>query len=1021
MKILPKIDIGAYRQVASKKKKPFHVDSKSAGQALDHKQIKSHIDVGAYGGVSDAYKNKGHKSGSSKGGDDRDISKADENYKQIMQESLNLIQTPTPRYPTHIDHKPGDIAKYGSISTSGYLQVTVATISRTYPLVPRSVSHQIPDDTQDKLIADLISVQVQNDMQNDIPTLTMILGNSHDWSSLFAVNDLIRVDYILPDKQYRQFDKCIYTGLVSNLTRNANYNGAQETYTVVGQGMAKIMSNIQLSTFSDLQSNLNGYQLLPDDEKTGIGFKQHTSANIIKQIINRFVLQNQGGVNTYDYLNGQGGRDITDRATPVKAGVVNDFMGQPKSQADYQAYLDSLPDKNGNTADGSDQNSDTDQNGKNNDPETNNQVSWLNIPMQVSENGELPIQNLIEFYIYENLDESYPDAGPSNPFLNYNGSILQFIKDVSAKPFNEMYWTHDRGLATFNYRPTPFDPENWMGLPVNEIAPGDIMSVNIQNNDQEQASIFKLTPTQGMGIDQYDGGFTGNMAPLTNMELIHRYGYKLMNVQVDYFNGNKQEDPLSQVTAGTTNADSEAMKGWTQEEAMLHAPYYTSIVDAFYYTSGRKANGEDISIPKEAGGSAQYNAVNQAIKASSNAYDFARSVAGLGISQEDANTLWTMRNHFNRTSYLSVMMPNYTPTNTAISKNSKYLKSYDRMAKNPEKAAGELIDEMGYTIGPEQAWEIVQSALANGGKPSEADYDRIMNSVPFDQGHDGINGSPDSGQQSVPFLFLRYTQKLFDWYADNAKFYSGTITLGSLSTPMVDWIGERVMFYDDPSGVWWEFYCEGVTTSWSYANGLQVTLNVTRGVPLRSETGDFYRRFTEPWSFKGKFTRFLGGYFGEQNLATAISNASKDSGGDSGGTSNNDIVKFAQQVKTKGWTYSQPNRSDFGSIGSPKENGHADCSSFSWYCAKSCGYSVGDTPFTTFSCKSILDPIDSKDAKAGDMVVNDANPHMGILEEDWHGGDTKVIDMNATENIAEEPYSQGFGTDTATWWGRPKK
>lgn len=1021
MKILPKIDIGAYRQVASKKKKPFHVDSKSAGQALDHKQIKSHIDVGAYGGVSDAYKNKGHKSGSSKGGDNRDISKADENYKQIMQESLNLIQTPTPRYPTHIDHKPGDIAKYGSISTSGYLQVTVATISRTYPLVPRSVSHQIPDDTQDKLIADLISVQVQNDMQNDIPTLTMILGNSHDWSSLFAVNDLIRVDYILPDKQYRQFDKCIYTGLVSNLTRNANYNGAQETYTVVGQGMAKIMSNIQLSTFSDLQSNLNGYQLLPDDEKTGIGFKQHTSANIIKQIINRFVLQNQGGVNTYDYLNGQGGRDITDRATPVKAGVVNDFMGQPKSQADYQAYLDSLPDKNGNTADGSDQNSDTDQNGKNNDPETNNQVSWLNIPMQVSENGELPIQNLIEFYIYENLDESYPDAGPSNPFLNYNGSILQFIKDVSAKPFNEMYWTHDRGLATFNYRPTPFDPENWMGLPVNEIAPGDIMSVNIQNNDQEQASIFKLTPTQGMGIDQYDGGFTGNMAPLTNMELIHRYGYKLMNVQVDYFNGNKQEDPLSQVTAGTTNADSEAMKGWTQEEAMLHAPYYTSIVDAFYYTSGRKANGEDISIPKEAGGSAQYNAVNQAIKASSNAYDFARSVAGLGISQEDANTLWTMRNHFNRTSYLSVMMPNYTPTNTAISKNSKYLKSYDRMAKNPEKAAGELIDEMGYTIGPEQAWEIVQSALANGGKPSEADYDRIMNSVPFDQGHDGINGSPDSGQQSVPFLFLRYTQKLFDWYADNAKFYSGTITLGSLSTPMVDWIGERVMFYDDPSGVWWEFYCEGVTTSWSYANGLQVTLNVTRGVPLRSETGDFYRRFTEPWSFKGKFTRFLGGYFGEQNLATAISNASKDSGGDSGGTSNNDIVKFAQQVKTKGWTYSQPNRSDFGSIGSPKENGHADCSSFSWYCAKSCGYSVGDTPFTTFSCKSILEPIDSKDAKAGDMVVNDANPHMGILEEDWHGGDTRVIDMNASENIAEEPYSQGFGTDTATWWGRPKK
>lgn len=28
---------------------------------------------------------------------------------------------------------------------------------------------------------------------------------------------------------------------------------------------------------------------------------------------------------------------------------------------------------------------------------------------------------------------------------------------------------------------------------------------------------------------------------------------------------------------------------------------------------------------------------------------------------------------------------------------------------------------------------------------------------------------------------------------------------------------------------------------------------------------------------------------------------------------------------------------------------------------------------------------------------------------------TKVIDMNAEENIAEQPYSQGLGTDSATW------
>ena len=126
--------------------------------------------------------------------------------------------------------------------------------------------------------------------------------------------------------------------------------------------------------------------------------------------------------------------------------------------------------------------------------------------------------------------------------VNYNGSILQMIKDVSSKPFNEMYWTHDRGVATFNYRPTPFDPENWKGLPIQEFGPNVITDINIGTNDQDQAAVYKLTPTQGLGNTQFDGGFNGNLAPLTNLELVHRYGYKLMQAQTDYFNGNDTEN-----------------------------------------------------------------------------------------------------------------------------------------------------------------------------------------------------------------------------------------------------------------------------------------------------------------------------------------------------------------------------------------------------------------------------------------------------------------------------------------------
>ena len=609
-----------------------------------------------------------------------------------------------------------------------------------------------------------------------------------------------------------------------------------------------------------------------------------------------------------------------------------------------------------------------------------------------------------------------------------------------------MYWTHVRGLATFIYRPTPFDPENWKALNITEIPPSLITDVNIGTNDQEQAAVFKITPTNGMGQTEYDGGWAGNLAPLTNMDLIRRYGYKLLQAQTDYFNGssgsgdsdsdsdsdskdskdNSQDqgstgttegDIQNQRTAGTQGADSEAMKGYTAQSAAYNYPPYTSIVDAFYYTSGRKTgNSANISIPKEAGGTIAYEHVRDALNDSRTKGEFLQRVSGLNIPGVDKSALWTLKNNFNRTRYLQIVQPNYNPTSRAISKNSHYLRSYARMQKNPKKAASELIDELGFTLGPKQAYEIVLNALANGGKPTEDAYDSIINNIGFDEQEDGVTGGVS--ESAVPFLFLQYTRKLFNWNADNAKFYSGTITVHGLPNYANAFIGERIMFFDDKAQCWWEFYCEGVKTSWDYQNGLQMTFDVTRGVPLKTEYDSFDKRFTEPWSFWGKSIPFRGGYFGEQNLATAIANSNKDDGG--GSTSHNDIVAFAQKVAKKGWTYSQGNRTDFGAIGEPKEGGHADCSSFAWYCAKSCGYDVGDSAFTTWSAKDVLEKVDGDNTKAGDIVINDLNPHAGILEEKWHGNDTKVIDMNISENIAEETYISGFGSGP-TYFGRPKK
>ena len=314
------------------------------------------------------------------------------NSSNAQAESSKMMYTPAEVTPV-AQTTDKETLRYAH-SVSYVPSVVISTVSGTYPLVPRNYSHYLPSGARDDFIDDLISLQTQNLMSNDIPTCTLTLGDQYDWSSVLSVNDLIRVDIILPvgssgnndglkptasstnkrwqlmtsgsgdntsystdyvettsyfqgdtTKQVDSIKYNIYYGLVSSLSRNTSYSSNQTTYTVVGQGMAKIFSNIQLASFSELSANLSGYQMLPDDEKTGIAFGNHTSANIIKQIINKFVLQNQGGNNTYDFENvadNSHGIGITTRSTAVQVNWKEDLMGNAISEETYSAYMDSI-------------------------------------------------------------------------------------------------------------------------------------------------------------------------------------------------------------------------------------------------------------------------------------------------------------------------------------------------------------------------------------------------------------------------------------------------------------------------------------------------------------------------------------------------------------------------------------------------------------------------------------------------------------------------------------------------------
>lgn len=322
------------------------------------------------------------------------------------------------------------------------------------------------------LNAGLASFTSKNDNNDDMPAFSITLisgsvfGSVENWGDIIKPNDYVKIDVeyenTLAPVSGEQFNKRItlISGLVSQITRNADYENDVVSYTVSCQGVAKVLANAQLQTFSELTSTLSQYALLPDDKDEGIAFQSKCSREIISEIMDKFIYSQKNYLR-YTYLM-DGGRTVT--ASTIFTPFIYDTSNPAKEEAG-------------------------------------------------------------------NPDEKMMSM-PSK-YMNYNGSLLSLINDVADKPFNELYWTHEEGLATLHYRITPFDKERWVNLPSITVDNTAVKNVDITNTDQDQYSIFRLVSGVGNITSTNALSF---LYPLTNSSLIRRYGYKIMEVSNDYFN-----------------------------------------------------------------------------------------------------------------------------------------------------------------------------------------------------------------------------------------------------------------------------------------------------------------------------------------------------------------------------------------------------------------------------------------------------------------------------------------------------
>lgn len=694
------------------------------------------------------------------------------------------------------------------------------TVSGQRPLVTRDQAFTVPAGSGADLNNDLVAIQTQDDMQQDIPSATIALADKHNWSTLLSPNDYVEIHItyhsnIFSKETGQPQTFTLYCGLISDIRRVDDPASNSRTYVVATQGMAKVLQNINLGSFTELTSE--SVPMFPDEEGQGIRVSGRSSANIIVQILNRFVWKE----------------------------LINYNFGINGGQTNTLQDLLKITDANGQTT------------------------------------------------IIGNVEEaqSLPEGGIS--FLgNYNGTILQMIKDTASRPFNELFWTHEEGKATFHYRPTPFDQDIWKSLPYLVIEPNAIMNEEIDVSDSDQSSVFKVTPSEKTGQDT--SNWIDGMAPITDAEtsLISRYGYKIMNVSTDYFAGINNEDKDSDVaTSIWETAPSQTVIN--NEQAKKHYPPYVSVADILGtqdtagYTNTQLATH---TLPDGLPGIDDYEGVKSAIK-NSTKEDFkfqANSITNGKMSTEEAGKLWdrynTNQDELGRVAYLQAIYPNYyIPTTPGTAKNQKltHLYSVKAMKAHPKKAANQLIQGLNRTIGSKQAYEIIKKCIANGDVLSEDQYFDILNTYKYDEVEDGVSDTGRKGTaNNVPAMIEKYTEKLFNWYADNSKFYSGTITI--TGTKGVE-LGKRLFIKDNDA--YWEFYIESVGHSYDFQKGWTTSIGVTRGLPVEKINSD--RRFQQPYSFYGNFARFNGGYFGEETLGTLQEKArtNAEDGGSNGSDS----------------------------------------------------------------------------------------------------------------------------------------
>ena len=139
-----------------------------------------------------------------------------------------------------------------------------------YKRIQKLADEKIPDEDLEKIFGKDYKNTIKNDASQDLPSAVITLEDNFAWN-IIKPNDYVKIEMNYRSDAFETDvghinNTCLFAGLVSDVRESFQGSSNQRMYTVTVQGLAKILQNVQLATFTEA-TQLSAYALLPDDAK----------------------------------------------------------------------------------------------------------------------------------------------------------------------------------------------------------------------------------------------------------------------------------------------------------------------------------------------------------------------------------------------------------------------------------------------------------------------------------------------------------------------------------------------------------------------------------------------------------------------------------------------------------------------------------------------------------------------------------------------------------------------------------